>query len=106
MVRILVLAALLSTTGLVVPAKAQSPAFSTTQAQTTRDQVANACIQNQADTLPVPFNDVSPNYWAFKAVMTMHYCGAFRARRTTGSVSSEANAEPAAKPRRISANIT
>lgn len=83
MIRILALAALLSMTGLVAPAKAQSPLrvsppTPTTQAQTTRDQVANACIQNQAETLPAPFSDVSPNHWAFKAVMTMHYCGAFR----------------------------
>lgn len=81
MLRILALATLLSMTGLVAPAKAQEPAFSlptpTTQAQTTR-QVANACIQNQAETLPAPFSDVSPNHWAFKAVTTMHYCGAFR----------------------------
>jgi hypothetical protein len=81
--RILAIAALLSTTGLVAPAQAQepttvSPPTPTTQAQTSRDQVANACIQNKAETLPVPFSDVSPNHWAFKAVMTMHYCGAFR----------------------------
>lgn len=78
----LAITALLSTTSLAIPAKAQEPATSpltpTTQVQTTRDQVANACIQNQAETLPAPFSDVSPNHWAFKAVMTMHYCGAFR----------------------------
>ena len=83
MIRILALAALLSITGLVAPAKAEEPATvspptPTTQAQTTRDQVANACIQNQAEILPAPFSDVSPNHWAFKAVTTMHYCGAFR----------------------------
>lgn len=81
--RILATAILLSTTSLVAPVKAQepttvSPPTPTTQAQTARDQVANACIQNQAETLPVPFSDVSPNHWAFKAVMTMYYCGAFR----------------------------
>ena len=80
--RILALAALLSMTGLAAPAKAQEPATlspptPTTQAQTTR-QVANACIQNQAETLPAPFSDVSPDHWAFKAVTTMYYCGAFR----------------------------
>jgi hypothetical protein len=41
-------------------------------------QVAEACIQNRAETLPSPFTDVPQNHWAFKAVMTMHYCGAFR----------------------------
>ena len=81
--QILALAALLSTAGLTAPVKAQEPAnvsppIPTTQPQTTRDQVANACIQNQAEKLPVPFSDVSPNHWAFKAVMTMYYCGAFR----------------------------
>lgn len=83
MLRILALATLLSMSGLVAPAKAQEPATvspptPTTQAQATRDQVANACIQNQAETLPAPFSDVSPNHWAFKAVTTMYYCGAFR----------------------------
>ena len=82
MKRILALAVLLSMTGLAAPAKAQEPLrvslpTLTTQAQTTR-QVANACIQNQAETLPAPFSDVSPNHWAFKAVTTMYYCGAFR----------------------------
>jgi hypothetical protein len=81
--RILAITALLSITSLVAPAKAQEPATvspptPTTQVQPTRDQVANACIQNQAEALPIPFSDVSPNHWAFKAVMTMYYCGAFR----------------------------
>ncbi len=38
----------------------------------------NACVQNLAQTLPNPFTDVPSDHWAFKAVMTMHYCGAFR----------------------------
>lgn len=81
--RTLAIVVLLATTSLIAPAKAQEPATvspptPTTQTQPTRDQVANACIQNQAETLPLPFSDVSPNHWAFKAVMTMHYCGAFR----------------------------
>lgn len=75
-------ALLLATTGLIAPVKAQEPVAvpqptPNAQPQVTR-QVANACIKNQAETLPVPFSDVSPNHWAFKAVMTMHYCGAFR----------------------------
>lgn len=74
---------LLSTASLIAPVKAQEPgtvepSTPNTQAQPAREQVANACIQNQAETLPLPFSDVSPNHWAFKAVMTMHYCGAFR----------------------------
>ena len=94
--RIFALAALLSTTSLTAPVKAQEPA--TVSPQTTRDQVANACIQNRAETLPVPFSDVSPNHWAFKAVMTMYYCGAFRQaappslfRQTTPTQSQQPN---------------
>ena len=75
------LAAMLAIASLPTAVKAQAvedlpqPQPTTTQ---TSEQVANACRQNQAETLPVPFSDVSPNHWAFKAVMTMHYCGAFR----------------------------
>lgn len=73
---------LLSITSIVAPVKAQEPvtvepSTSTTQVPTTTE-LADACIQNRAETLPVPFTDVSPDHWAFKAVMTMHYCGAFR----------------------------
>ncbi|GAB1545581.1 hypothetical protein NUACC21_82570 [Scytonema sp. NUACC21] len=49
-----------------------------TAKQTQTSQVLEACTRNQAETLPIPFSDVSPDHWAFKAVMTMHYCGAFR----------------------------
>jgi hypothetical protein len=41
-------------------------------------RVLDACVRNQAETLPIPFSDLSSNHWAFKAVMTMYYCGAFR----------------------------
>jgi hypothetical protein len=64
---------------------ANSGIFSAVQAQeSTKDeprqstQVIDACLQNRAETLPNPFSDVPKNHWAFKAVMTMHYCGAFR----------------------------
>jgi hypothetical protein len=73
--RIILTAVVLTTTGLVTSVKAQDTP-NTSPAKP--NQVLNACIQNQAETLPVPFSDVSPNHWAFKAVMTMHYCGAFR----------------------------
>lgn len=80
--QILATSVLLSIFNLTAPVKAQepgtvSPSIPSIQ-NPTRDQVANTCIQNQAETLPLPFSDVSPNHWAFKAVMTMHYCGAFR----------------------------
>lgn len=65
---------LLVTASAIAPVNAQ-PA---TQTPTTSNQVLNACVQDRADTLPIPFSDVSPNHWAFKAVMTMYYCGAFR----------------------------
>ncbi len=53
---------------------------STITAQTSLDrrQVLEACVQNRAEALPNPFTDVPANHWAFKAVMTLHYCGPFR----------------------------
>lgn len=44
----------------------------------TREEVVNACIQNQADRLPNPYIDVEPTHWAYKAVLSLYYCGAFR----------------------------
>ncbi|MBH8571581.1 S-layer protein [Nostocaceae cyanobacterium CENA369] len=64
----------LGTIGVVVPVQAQD----INNKPTNSNQVLNACIQNRAETLPNPYSDVSPDHWAFKAVMTMHYCGAFR----------------------------
>ncbi len=71
--QILATITLLATTALNFPIKAQS-----VTPPKSANQVLNACVQNRAETLPVPFSDVSPDHWAFKAVMTMHYCGAFR----------------------------
>lgn len=79
--KLLATTTILATTSLIVPVKAQESAPSTPTNQTPtapNNQVLNACVQNRAETLPVPFSDVSPDHWAFKAVMTMHYCGAFR----------------------------
>lgn len=56
-------------------AKAQEP---TNNEAIKSNPVINACIDNKAETLPNPFSDVPSDHWAFKAVMTMHYCGAFR----------------------------
>lgn len=58
---------------ITTPVKAQDA-----PSQQTSDQVLLACSQDRAETLPNPYSDVSPNHWAFKAVMTMHYCGAYR----------------------------
>ncbi len=46
--------------------------------QLTTDQILQACATNQADTLPSPFADVVPTDWAYKAVLTLYYCGAYR----------------------------
>ncbi|MEG5139851.1 MULTISPECIES: S-layer protein [unclassified Microcoleus] len=65
------------------PAQAQNPARikpnnSLVQSQPTREQILNACVLNRAETLPNPFTDVPSNHWAYKAVLTMYYCGAYR----------------------------
>jgi hypothetical protein len=73
--KILVLVLFLTNIGLVNSAKAQE---SINSEPAKSNPVINACIQNQAETLPNPFSDVPSDHWAFKAVMTMHYCGAFR----------------------------
>jgi len=78
MIRTFATVALLATTSFITPAVKAQPTTASPSTQPTRDQIANACIQNRAETLPIPFSDVSPNHWAFKAVMTMYYCGAFR----------------------------
>lgn len=78
--KLLATTTILAATSLIVPVKAQESAPTpTNQTPAAPDnQVLNACVQNRAETLPVAFSDVSPDHWAFKAVMTMHYCGAFR----------------------------
>jgi hypothetical protein len=65
------------------PALAQNPApikpnNSLVQVQPAREQILNACVQNQVETLPNPFTDVPSDRWAYKAVLTMYYCGAYR----------------------------
>ncbi|MBW3587554.1 MAG: S-layer protein [Cyanobacteria bacterium 0813] len=74
---------LLIYTGLLAPANAQNtaqvnPNNSLVQVQPTREQILKACVQNQGETLPNPFTDVPSNHWAYKAVLTMYYCGAYR----------------------------
>ncbi|WP_375470567.1 S-layer protein [uncultured Nostoc sp.] len=73
--KLLATVVVLATTSFVIPVKSQEP---TTNTPAKSNQVLNACVQNQAETLPNPFSDVPAHHWAFKAVMTMHYCGAFR----------------------------
>ncbi|WP_009634219.1 hypothetical protein [Synechocystis sp. PCC 7509] len=101
--RILATLTILATTSLNFPVKAQSVV-----PQSSDNQVLNACVQNQAETLPVPFSDVPPDHWAFKAVMTMYYCGAFRQatppalferlKPTQSQTQSQAENSPPAKP--------
>jgi len=67
-------AALLIYTGLLAPANAQNtaqvkPNNSLVQVQPTPEQILNACVQNQVETLPNPFTDVPSNHWAYKAVL-------------------------------------
>lgn len=73
-------------TGFALPGVAATPTAQTQRStsqvtppsQPTTEELYQACTQNRAETLPNPFVDVSPNHWAYKAVLTMHYCGAFR----------------------------
>lgn len=58
-----------------LPALAQISAPQST-AQVTEDQIISACVQGRPETLPIPFRDLSPNDWAFRAVMKLYYCGA------------------------------
>ncbi len=80
---IFVNATLLIYPGLLAPANAQNtaqvkPNNSLVQVQPAREQILNACVQNRAETLPNPFSDVPSNHWAYKAVLTMYYCGPYR----------------------------
>ncbi|EGK86696.1 S-layer protein [Microcoleus vaginatus PCC 9802] len=84
-------ATLLIYTGIWAPAKAENtteakPNNSLVQAQLMREQILNACVQNQAETLPNPFSDVPSNHWAYKAVLTMYYCGAYREATPPGLI--------------------
>jgi hypothetical protein len=80
--RILATAALLATAWFAMPVKAQNtetvqPVTPSAQAQPSGDQVLQASSQDRVDSLPNPFKDVPPNHWAFKAVMSIYYCGAY-----------------------------
>ncbi|MEG4270948.1 MULTISPECIES: S-layer protein [unclassified Microcoleus] len=75
-------ATLLISTGFLATAKAEN----TPQFQPTPEQILNACLQNQGETLPNPFTDVPSNHWAYKAVLTMYYCGAYREATPPGLI--------------------
>jgi hypothetical protein len=81
--RLLAIIGLLATVSVVDPIRTQDTesiksGTSTAQAQENGDRVLQACAQDQADTLPNPFSDVSATHWAYKAVLSMYYCGAYR----------------------------
>lgn len=61
-------------------------AISQAQAEPTARQILEACVQNRADALPNLFVDVPTNHWAFKAVLTMQYCGAYRQARPSSLI--------------------
>ena len=85
-IRFLATAALVATIGFVMPVKAQNSDSGTPseQSQLSPQQILAACAQDRAETLPNPYTrDLSPNHWAFKAVLSMHYCGAYR--KNTGA---------------------
>ena len=65
------------------------------QAEPAARQVLEACVQNRAETLPNPFVDVPANHWAFKAVLTMHYCGAYRQATPPSLIERLINQQPA-----------
>jgi hypothetical protein len=74
---------LLTIIGSFTPLKAEEKPLNESQivgqfSTPTREEVVNACIQNQADRLPNPYIDVKPTHWAYKAVLSLYYCGAFR----------------------------
>ena len=73
-------AVLIALSGLAVPAQASDSksTLNLAQAPITAREVLEACVQNRAETLPNPYVDVPRNHWAYKAVLTMHYCGAYR----------------------------
>jgi hypothetical protein len=81
--KIFAAAILLISASFSVPVNAQNPApikpnNSLVQVQPTSEQILNACVQNQVENLPNPFTDVPSNHWAYKAVLTMYYCGPYR----------------------------
>ncbi|MDI9637468.1 S-layer protein [Geitlerinema splendidum] len=45
----------------------------------TQAQILDACANNRVvQDLPNPYTDVTPQDWAYEAVLKMYYCGAYR----------------------------
>ncbi|MCA1994684.1 MAG: S-layer protein [Coleofasciculus sp. S288] len=75
--------AVLTAVGFAAPVKAQDTqpdesVMPVGQTQVSSDRILEACAQDRAASLPIPFSDISPDDWAFQAVMSMNYCGAYR----------------------------
>ncbi|MGL5058672.1 MAG: S-layer protein [Microcoleus sp.] len=83
------------------PTTEAQPNNSLVQAQPNREQILNACVQNRAETLPNPFSDVPSNHWAYKAVLTMYYCGAYREATPPSLIKELLESEPTKQPSRI-----
>lgn len=43
-------------------------------AQIDQATLRSACATKRFDLLPIPFSDVSPDHWAFEAIMNLYYC--------------------------------
>ncbi len=73
---------LITTLSFIAPVRAQEKevvqVFPDDYYEPTKEEIVNACVQNKAETLPNPYTDVEPTHWAYKAVLSMYYCGAFR----------------------------
>lgn len=65
---------------LVAPAWSQTPAPQLPEpaSDLTELEILEACAEDRAGSLPNPFADVQPTDWAYEAVLTLYYCGAYR----------------------------
>ncbi len=72
--------ALITWKALIVPAGAQiqAPQEAEPASELTELEILEACAEDRAETLPSPFPDVQPTDWAYEAVLTLYYCGAYR----------------------------
>jgi hypothetical protein len=64
------------------------------QTEITKAEILNACIQERAENLPQLYSDVPANHWAFKAVQTMAYCGAYRSATPPDLIEELLNSAP------------
>ncbi|MGJ3244981.1 MAG: S-layer protein [Elainellaceae cyanobacterium] len=48
------------------------------QTEPSAQQVVDACVGGEVETLPNPYTDVAPEHWAYEAVLNLYYCGVIR----------------------------